>query len=70
MWQRIKQFFKDSEVIFWARLQVLLGVIASVITYVDPSVLAPIMPAEWSPLLLVAHGIALEYLRRRRDKEM
>lgn len=70
MWERIKAFFLDSETIFWARLQVFLGVVATIVTYVDPSVLAPIMPAEWAPLLLVAHGIALEYLRRRRDEEM
>lgn len=70
MWSRIKAFFFDSEVIFLARLQTALGVVASIITYVDPSVLAPVLPTEWSPLVLVAHGLALEYLRRRRDEEM
>lgn len=67
MWQRIKRFFKDSETIFWARLQAALGIIGAVITYVDPAVLQPIIPDQYFPLLLVANGIFTEYLRRRRE---
>lgn len=67
MWRSIKRFFKDSETIFWARLQTSLGVIAASVTYVDPSVLQPIVPAPYFPWLLVANGILTEYLRRRRE---
>lgn len=67
MWIRIKAFFSGSETIAWARLQTLLGTVATVLTYVEPTVLAPIIPSEWFPLFLVANGLATEFLRRRRD---
>lgn len=67
MWQHIKRFFKDSETIFWARLQTALGIIVAALTYVDPSVLQPVIPAQYFPYLLVANGILTEYLRRRRE---
>lgn len=67
MWNRIKTFFKDSETIFWARLQVLLAVIVGVITYVDPSLVTGIIPEEWVPTWLLISGLATEYLRRRRS---
>ena len=67
MWQRIKNWFRDSETIFWARLQAALGVLAGIVTYVDPVVLQPILPPEWFPWLLVVNGLLTEYLRRRRS---
>ncbi|MFE0015989.1 hypothetical protein ACFWXH_14160 [Mesorhizobium sp. NPDC059054] len=70
MWQRIKRFFKDSETIFWARLQTALGFVVVALTYVDPSVLQPIIPAQYFPWLLVANGILTEYLRRRREDSL
>ncbi len=70
MWMRIKRFFRDSETIAWARLQLFFGALAAVLTYVDPAVLRPVLPPEWLPWLLVANGIATEYLRRRRDETM
>ncbi|ODT13499.1 MAG: hypothetical protein ABS35_37720 [Kaistia sp. SCN 65-12] len=66
MWQRIKKLFRDSETIFWARLQAALGVAAVAVTYVDPAVLRPVLPSDWFPWLLVANGVFTEYLRRRR----
>lgn len=66
MWQRIKKLFHDSETIFWARFQAILGVLAAIVTYVDPAVLRPILPADWFPWLLVVNGVFTEYLRRRR----
>jgi uncharacterized membrane protein HdeD (DUF308 family) len=67
MWNRIKAFFSDSETIFWARLQAFIGVVAGLVTYVEPTALAPIIPSEWFPAFLVVNGIATEFLRRRRD---
>lgn len=69
MWDRIKTFFRDSETIFWARLQVFVGLAAQVVTFVDPSVLAPVLPADWLPWALVLNGVGTEYLRRRREPE-
>lgn len=67
MWQRIKTFFKDSEVIFWARLQLLLGAIVTAVTYVDPQLIAPLIDPHYLPWFLLANGIGTEYLRRRRS---
>jgi len=70
MWQRIKEFFKHSETIFLARLQVVLGVIAVLVTYVDPHMISAVLPGGWAPWFILAHGFALEYLRRRRAKDL
>jgi hypothetical protein len=70
MWDKLKAFFLRSETVFWARLQVVLGIAAAVVTYVDPSVLQPIIPSAYYPLLLVANGVFSEYLRRRNDPDI
>ncbi len=67
LWQRVKNLFHDSETIAWARIQAALGIIAGIVTYVDPSVLQPIIPPDWFPVLLVVNGLLTEYLRRRRE---
>lgn len=67
LWQRIRAWFKDSETIAWARIQAALGIVAGIVTYVDPSVIQPIVPPDWFPWLLVANGLLTEYLRRRRE---
>ncbi|MER9176663.1 hypothetical protein NKH72_24180 [Mesorhizobium sp. M0955] len=70
MWTRIKNFFSSSETIFWARFQAALGVVAAVVTYVDPQVLSPIIPGEWFPWFLVINGVLTEFLRRRRAEDL
>ncbi|RWK79646.1 MAG: hypothetical protein EOR51_12115 [Mesorhizobium sp.] len=70
MWTRIKSYFSDSETIFWARLQAAIGVVAAVVTYVDPQVLSPIIPSEWFPWFLVINGLLTEFLRRRRAEDL
>ena len=71
MWQRVRDFFRDSETIFLARLQILLGVIAAALTYVDPAMLAPIIgEATWFPWFVLLNGVATEYLRRRRADDL
>ncbi|MER9217853.1 hypothetical protein NKI48_02810 [Mesorhizobium sp. M0644] len=70
MWTRIKKFFSGSETIFWARFQAALGVVAAVVTYVDPQVLSPIIPGKWFPLFLVINGVLTEFLRRRRAEDL
>ncbi|HVW56008.1 MAG TPA: hypothetical protein VHC00_10030 [Rhizobiaceae bacterium] len=67
MWAKLRAFFKDSEVIFWSRLQLVIGFAAGLLTYVDPSLVSPIMDAKYLPYFLFANGVATEYLRRRRD---
>lgn len=66
----LKKWFSDSETILWARLQTALGFAVSVLTFVDPQLLAPVLPPKWFPILVLLNGLATEYLRRRRDKEM
>lgn len=67
MWADIKKFFSGSETIAWARTQVAIGGLAALITYFDPDLLAPILPAGWLPWVVFANGVATEYLRRRND---
>lgn len=70
MWQRIKDFFSDSETIFWARLHVLLGFICAAITAIDPSLLQPLFGPWTFIAYLAVNGLATEYLRRRRDDQL
>ena len=71
MWNAIVKWFKDSETIFWARLQTVLGFVAVALTYIDPSLLPPeLQNMGWFPWFLFANGIATEYLRRRREGGM
>lgn len=67
MWAKIRTFFKDSEVIFWSRLQLAVGAIAGLVTYVDPQLVSPVLDVKYLPYFLLANGLATEYLRRRRD---
>lgn len=70
LWPRIVAFFKDSETIFWARLQMAGGLAAGILTYVDPAILGGIFPEGWMPWVILANGIATEWLRRRREEAM
>jgi hypothetical protein len=67
MWSRIRKYFRDSETIFWARLQTAIGSLAMMATYTDSSLITPILPPETLPWFLFANGLATEYLRRRRS---
>jgi len=66
----LKRWFRDSETLLWARLQTALGFAVSVLTFVDPQLLAPVLPSKWFPVFLLANGLATEYLRRRRASDL
>lgn len=66
MWENIVAFFKSSETIFWARLNALIGFIATIATYVDPSLLSSILTPQTFSIYVLVNGVATEYLRRRR----
>lgn len=70
MWDKIKAFFKRSETIFLARLQVVGGIIISVILAIDPNMFAAYIPAEYVPMWLIAIGLITEIARRRRAKDL
>lgn len=65
----IKRFFKRSETIFFARLQVLAGLIAVAIVSVDPGMIAPFVDPKWVPIIFVINGVVTEILRRARTRE-
>ena len=67
MWTKIKTFFKDSETIFWARLQVFAGVVFATLSTTD---LTPLLPPKYLTLWLVFSGVVTELLRRRRAVDL
>ncbi len=67
MWTRIKRWFSASETIFFARLQVFLGIAWPLLAAAD---LSPLLPPAWMPLWLVFSGILTEWLRRRRAEDL
>ncbi len=75
MWLTIKTWFKDSETIFWARLQVFAGAAAAAVMALlaDPSVHAAvqaILDPAYVPYYLIAFGLVTEFLRRRRATDL
>jgi len=68
-WDNIKAFFKRSETIFYARLQVLSGFFLAAFTGIDwTTVTMKLDDAKQSLYLaggLIANGIITELLRRR-----
>ena len=68
-WDNTKAFFKRSETIFYARLQVLSGFFLAVFSGIDWStVTVNLENAKQSLYLaggLIVNGIITEYLRRR-----
>lgn len=63
-WESVKSWFKYSETIFWARLQVLVGAIWTALSATD---LAPLLSAKWLTYWLIFSGVVTELLRRRND---
>ena len=71
MWGKLKSWWHHSETLFWADLQAVLGFIALVLTYVDPSTLAPVIgDAKWFPWFVLLNGIATRYLRKRNADDL
>lgn len=70
MWSKIRAWFKDSETIAWARLQMLGGAVLTVLSATDPSLFNQYIPDRWLPLYIVGSGVLTEVLRRVRAKDM
>jgi hypothetical protein len=75
MWDKIKAWFKRSETIFWARLQVLLGaIVASVMALAnDPNIadaIKTVLKPEYVPYYVIGFGLLTEILRRRRATDL
>jgi hypothetical protein len=70
MWNKIKQFFKNSMTIMWARLQVATGIsVAFLMTLAtDPHITGAIENAlqpRFIPYYVIAIGLITEMARRR-----
>lgn len=74
MWESIKSWFRHSETIFWARFQILIGALGTVLAVTDFSpLLATGMPTKQQVILflvVLAQGVLTEYLRRRRATDL
>jgi len=68
---KIKAWFKNSETIFWARMQVVGGIMLAVIPTLNPvswldSALTPAQ--RWTAAgFAIFNGVVTEYLRRRNS---
>jgi hypothetical protein len=67
MWTKIRDFFRDSETIFFARLQIFVGAAWEILSAADLSL---VLPPTWMPYWLIGSGIVTEYLRRRRASDL
>jgi lysozyme family protein len=75
MWDTIKRWFKRSETIFWARLQVFAGAAMAVAMSLaaDPAVneaIHKILKPEYVPYYVIGAGLLTEMLRRRRATDL
>ena len=62
MWNKISAWFYNSETIAWARIQLLVGAIWTVLLSTD---LSPIISGKWLTYWLVFSGVVTELLRRK-----
>jgi hypothetical protein len=67
MWEKIKAWFKNSETIFWARLQILVGCLWVALSTTD---LAPVLSGKYLTYWLILNGFMTEYLRRRNATDL
>ncbi len=65
-----KKWFKDSETILWARLQMLGAAIIAALAALDPSLFASYVPTGYLPIYIFVSGIVTEFARRLRDKDL
>lgn len=70
MWERIKAFFKRSETIFLARLNALLGAVATITSLIDPSLLQQVVTPHAFAIYMLLNGVLTEYARRRRAPDL
>jgi hypothetical protein len=70
LWQRIRAWFKDSETIFLARLQMLVGILWSVLPTIDPTLFQSLVGERWFGMFLIVWGVITEIARRRRAKDL
>lgn len=69
-WEDVKDFFKRSETILWARIQAIVGLVLAILGSIDWSQIqnwdftTPKQTA-WLGIGLVVNGIVTEFLRRR-----
>ena len=70
MWDRIKTFFKNSETIAWAWLNMAVGSIASVLAFVDPELVQALLTPQTFGFYVLANGVATKWLRQRREEDM
>jgi uncharacterized membrane protein HdeD (DUF308 family) len=64
-WEFIASF-RDSETIWWARIQTVLGLVAGALIMIDPMMvpgLSPTAVVVW----MIFNGIVSEVLRRNRE---
>lgn len=66
MIDRIKAWCKHSVTILLARVQLLFGIVLSVLTAVDVTPIVQALPfGKWTGAIVAAFGIATELARRR-----
>lgn len=70
MWTKIRAFFKDSETIFLARLQTLVGLVFSAWLALDHNAIAQYIESKWIPVYLIGAGILTEVARRYRATDL
>jgi hypothetical protein len=63
MWDKFKKTFADSEVIWWARIQVAVGAAWYALSQTD---LSPLLNGKYLTWWLILNGFVTEVLRRRR----
>ena len=61
-WNDVLNWFQHSEVLVWARLQVLVGTVWTVLSTTDMS---PLLNPKYLTWWLIINGVITEYLRRR-----
>lgn len=70
MLDKIKALWSSNETILWARIQMLLGVLVTVIATVDPTIFHVYVPVQYLPIYIVVSGVITELARRYKARDL
>lgn len=72
MWPRIQHWFRDSETLFWARLQMFIGAAWALLltTPLAPFLAISDIDAKWIAFVVAIQGLITEIARRNRATDL
>ncbi len=70
MLDKLKALWTKNHTIIWARIQMLIGAIITVLAVTDPTLFYAYIPVQYLPIYVVLSGVVTELARRYKAKDL